>query len=437
MKFGAKLGRAGNPLPAARWFRFMHVHELRQVEGTRISHKILAGRFPFLAPRLWSGERIEERGSSIFRTNLFSIPCLAALFLSASITMAQPPAPENRNSFVAITNFSNFSDSPGATPGEIILTSPQINTAIAWDELIASWNVPSGVWLKIEARAIYPDHTTKYYTLGLWSDDPVRHPRHSVREQQDADGTVKTDTLVLQRHGAQAQLRLTLGSFDSTNPPRVKFLGLSLCDSSTQPAPHEPNRAAWGKILDVPERRQAEYQGGNAWCSPASLSMVLAFWSETLHRPELDRPVPEVAAAVNDPAWDGSGNWPFNTAYAGALPGLRACVTRLDDISELEDWIAAGIPPVISVSSYLTHDRHSGQDNGHLIVCVGFTTNGDMVANDPGVSIKNNERARRVYPRDRVIEAWKKSKNTVYLIYPESAALPPDKFGHWEHDKTP
>src|SRR6266478_4173116 len=130
MKFGAKLGRAGNPLPAARWFRFMHVHELRQVEGTRISHKILAGRFPFLAPRLWSGERIEERGSSIFRTNLFSIPCLAALFLSASITMAQPPAPENRDSFVAITNFSNFSDSPGATPGEVVLTSPQINTAI-------------------------------------------------------------------------------------------------------------------------------------------------------------------------------------------------------------------------------------------------------------------------------------------------------------------
>ena len=55
--------------------------------------------------------------------------------------------------------------------------------------------------------------------------------------------------------------------------------------------------------------------------------------------------------------------------------------------------------------------------NGHLIVCVGFTETGDVVANDPGVSVKRNERARRVYPRQRVISAWKKSENAVYLIY--------------------
>ncbi len=101
---------------------------------------------------------------------------------------------------------------------------------------------------------------------------------------------------------------------------------------------------------------------------------------------------------------------------------MRAYVTRFDDISELEDWIAAGIAPIVSVSSWLTNDRHSGPDNGHLIVVVGFTKDGDVITNNPGVSVKRNIRARQTYPRDRLINAWKKSKNTVYLVLvPKSA----------------
>ncbi|MDB6020714.1 MAG: hypothetical protein JWQ04_571 [Pedosphaera sp.] len=328
---------------------------------------------------------------------------------------------------------SKFDSRQGATAGETVLTSPEFSVPIAWDELVASWNVTPGVYLKVEARAVYPDRTTKYYTLDTWSDDPAKHPRESVGRQRDADGTVSTDTLILARHGGKVQLRLTLGNAENAKPAMIKFLGLSFCDSQVQTVPREPNKAAWGKTIEVPERRQAEYEGGGGWCSPTSLSMVLAYWSDTLHRPELNHTVPEVAAAINDANLDGTGNWPFNTAYAGGFTGMRAYVTRLDDITELEDWIAAGIPPIISVSSYLTNDRHSGPDNGHLIVCVGFTDQGDMVANDPGVSVKKNVRARRVYPRERVIAAWKKSKNTVYLVYPESATPPKTQPTHWDH----
>ncbi len=341
-------------------------------------------------------------------------------------------ASRQRNFFAGFNDFSGFTKISGA-PGETILTSPEIAVPIDWDEMVVSWNVPAGVYLKMEARGIYPDHATKYYTLGLWSDDVPVHPRQSVNEQRDADGTVNTDTLVLARTRAKVQLRITLGSGDAKAAPQLKFLALSFCDGHARAAAHEPNRAAWGKVVPVPEKRQAEYEGGNAWCSPASLSMVLGYWSETLHRPELNRAVPEVAHAVNDPLWGGTGNWPFNMAYAGTLPGLRACVARFDDISEVEDWIAAGIPVILSVSSYLTNDRHDGEDNGHLIVCAGFTATGDVVANDPGVSVKQGQRARRVYSRERVIAAWEKSKNTVYLVYPESAAIPPNRFGHWEH----
>jgi hypothetical protein len=212
----------------------------------------------------------------------------------------------------------------------------------------------------------------------------------------------------------------------------IKFIGLSFCNSKQAEVAQSPLTLMHGKVLDVPERVQSGYEGPGGWCSAASLSMVLVYWSRVLHRPELDPSVPEVAAGVNDPVYGGTGNWPFNTAYAGEFPGLRAYVTRFDDIQELEKWIDAGVPVVMSVSSYLTEDRHAGPDNGHLIVCVGFTDDADVVVNDPGVSLKRGELVWRVYPRERVINAWKKSRNTVYLVYPETIAIPGDVQGHWE-----
>jgi hypothetical protein len=163
--------------------------------------------------------------------------------------------------------------------------------------------------------------------------------------------------------------------------------------------------------------------------------MVLAYWGEVEHRAELNHTELEVARAVYDADMDGTGNWPFNTAYAGSFSGVRAYVTRFDDVAELEDWVAAGIAPIISVSSYLTNDRHSGPDNGHLIVVVGFTKDGDVITNNPGVSVKKNIRARQTYPRERLVNAWKKSKFTVYLVYPEGAKVPRNASGHWDGGK--
>ena len=37
----------------------------------------------------------------------------------------------------------------------------------------------------------------------------------------------------------------------------------------------------------------------------------------------------------------------------------------------------------------------------------------------------------RVYPRKDIIFAWAYSHNAVYLIYPENAEVPKDRFGHW------
>jgi len=162
--------------------------------------------------------------------------------------------------------------------------------------------------------------------------------------------------------------------------------------------------------------------------------MALARWSDVLHRPELNMDVPKVADEIHDNSF-GTGNWPFNTAFAGSFEGMRAYVTRLSDISELEDWIVAGIPVIISAPWHLLSPGREDTGNGHLTVCIGFTETGDVVINDPATNFQKGQHVRRIYKRDDVIKAWHESGNTVYLIYPETAQLPPDSSGHWDSQK--
>jgi hypothetical protein len=142
--------------------------------------------------------------------------------------------------------------------------------------------------------------------------------------------------------------------------------------------------------------------------------------------------VPEVAAAVYDAEFRGTGNWSFNAAFAGSFPGMRSYVTRLDDLSEVEDWIAAGIPVILSARWDLLKPGRPLDTAGHLVVCIGFTETGDVVINDPATRVEKGESVRRVYRREDVIRSWAKSHNTVYLVFPESARIPKDRFGHWQ-----
>jgi hypothetical protein len=318
--------------------------------------------------------------------------------------------------------------------GETILLSPTIPSRIAWNELIVSWNAdaPAGTFVKIEARAKLPDHPTKFYTLGNWSPDNKIFPRTSVRGQKDADGNVDTDTLILKQFANAAQIRVTLGGTNGALPS-LKFLGLSFSATKVLAAARPPNHAAWGKIISTPEHSQHGYPNEKGWCSPTSLSMVLARWAEILQRPEMDLTVPQVAAAVYDKSFDGTGNWPFNTAFAGSFRGMRSYVTRLDDLAEVEDWIAAGIPVILSARWDWLQPGRPPDTDGHLIVCIGFTKDGDVVINDPATRLDRGESVRHIYKRADVIHSWTKSHNAVYLVYPVGEKIPADRFGHWEN----
>ncbi|WP_433348541.1 C39 family peptidase [Micromonospora sp. CA-111912] len=329
-------------------------------------------------------------------------------------------------------------------------TSPPVSTGFAVAEVVPSWaaDTPDGCGILVELRGWHADApATGWYQLARWAADDEPFGRTSVPGQQDADARVDTDTLVVTGAtvtGWQARVTL-LRPAGGTATPVLRALGAVA--SGAQPATPigthratEGDRAGWGRTLDVPRYSQRLLGGqegrwgggGDSWCSPTSVSMVLDHWGAG---PAPDRyawitppgPRPVVVHAARhcyDPAFDGAGNWSFNTAYAGEH-GVDAFVTRLRSLAEAGAFVAAGVPLVLSAA--FRRGEVPGLDydtRGHLVVLVGFTADGDPVLNDPYAP--DDVGVRRTVGRDRFEAAWLGgSGGIVYVIRPPDVPLPP------------
>lgn len=333
--------------------------------------------------------------------------------------------------FIGTTDFSKFSLTTNELREQVLL-SPLIKSRSPWNELVLSWNVAPqpGTSIHVEASAQVNDRTTKYYSLGKWSLDPQARTSASSSTQADADGAVHTDTLSLTAPASAARIRITVQGTNQTRP-NIKFLGFSFCDTRVTPDKLFAKSQVWGKEIATPEISQLAYPDGGGWCSPTSLTMALNRWAAVCGRNDWHFDVPEVAASLKDHTGTlATGNWSFNVAFAGSLEGMRACVTRFSDMSELEQWVGRGIPVVISGRSDLLEAGRDYDSAGHLTVVTGFTESGDVIINDPA-TVPGKQSVRRVYQRDNVLRAWATSRNTVYLVYPEGQCLPRDRFDHW------
>jgi hypothetical protein len=117
--------------------------------------------------------------------------------------------------------------------------------------------------------------------------------RHSVNGQKAGSWRVKTDTL--QSTGSvfadAYQYRLTLVSGEAGRTPRVGAVYVTASNSYRHgESLVEPHRLLWGEGLDVPPRSQMVYEnGGEVWCNPTSLSMVMAYWAKKTGKRSLDQ----------------------------------------------------------------------------------------------------------------------------------------------------
>jgi hypothetical protein len=306
-------------------------------------------------------------------------------------------------------------------------------------ELIPSWNAttPRRTWIELAVRGRTRSGTTgSWDVLGRWAGGDRSFHRASPRRQRDDIGRVNVDTLVTDAHRRFAawQLRVTLlRRIGVTASPTVRSAG-AIASRVPRGGSVRASATTMRRTveLDVPRFSQMVHKGeyprwdggGEAWCSPTSVAMVLGFW----HR----LPKPKQYAWVNDAyaapwvdhgarysydyRYKGAGNWPFNTAYAGTL-GVDAYVTRLRSLRAAERLIRRGIPLVASIAfgAGELDGAPLTSSPGHLLVIRGFTRHGRVIVNDPAADHARG--VRRVYKRGQFENAWLPTTGgTVYVL---------------------
>lgn len=329
-------------------------------------------------------------------------------------------------------------------------TSAVLEPGFAADQAVASWNVDAGLTAHVEIRARGVDGSwSPWLPLADWGEPGARRsPEPTSGDRAEAAPFVDTDVLMAApRHPFDAaQLRITVDG-RSGGDARLHLAAVSFTVAAA-PGAFDDDGSALGAIGAAAALRplsQRAYParddlggGGPVWCSPTSLTMVLAAWGADLPESPADAPgsadphVPWVARGVYDAVYSGTGNWSFNTALAGTL-GFDAVITRLPSLRDARTLTDAGIP-VISSIRFADRTELPGADyeapTGHLVVLRGFTPDGDVLVADPASA--GGPEGLRTYPRVAFDIAWARSRRTVYLVTPRGHVLPePAGDGAW------
>lgn len=330
-------------------------------------------------------------------------------------------------------------------------TSPWTTPAFDLTELVASWEAttPGDSWVEVSVRGrTGAGKRSSWDVLARWAAGDRYVRRTSVPGQGDDLADVAVDTWRVDGAFDAWQVRVTLLKGEGSRGPRVDAIGAmtSMLPDVSDVATSTPGPGN-GITLAVPRYSQMVHRGhyprwgggGQAWCSPTSTSMVLGYydalppasaysWVPDGH---VDPWVDHAARATYDADYRGTGNWPFNTAYAATRTD-HAFVTRLRSLREAGLFIEAGIPVVASISfgSGELDGAPIGGTDGHLLVIVGFTDDGDVVVNDPAA--KTRKGVRRTYDRGQFEDAWlPASGGLVYVIRDDAHPLPAGDHSNW------
>ena len=318
------------------------------------------------------------------------------------------------------------------------------STGFAATSLIPSWSIttPGGTWARIDVRVRNGSAVGSWDTVARWAGSTSRVKRSSYPAQGDDLARLSTDTVIANAGQSfdQYQVRVMLyRPKGSSSTPSLHAVNASAATFTSRSAATSATTMTATVDLPVPRSSQMIHKGhfpqwgggGEAWCSPTSTSMVMRYFSKGPKKSaysswskRAESFVDHAARYTYDHQYKGTGNWPFNTAYAAGY-SLDTYVTRLDSLQDAEAYIRAGIPLVASVAfgrGELTGSPISSTP-GHLMVVRGFTASGQVIANDPAAA--GSSTVRRIYSRAQFEKAWLNgSGGVVYVIRPTSVPLP-------------
>ena len=321
-------------------------------------------------------------------------------------------------------------------------TSPVVDVSYPIDQAISSWNAvtPTGTWVETSFRGRYPDGTwSKWYVLGRWTSgmDYAAGDIHrtSLNGQGDTDGTVLTDTFASRKKrqpvAFQTRVGLLRPAGTSTSP---RLDAVTTMSSSAYPDKHKATSqfTLGHQVSRGPAVRPEHPLGRVPGVRRRRRGVVLA--DVERDGDGLLRSLPERGRAGRSRTPTRRSTTPHSTSgtsptterelavQRGVRPHLRTGRLRdpLRSLAEVERFVAAGIPVVVSLSWKLGDMPEAGYEtNGHLLVIIGFTADGDPILNDPAAN--SNDNVRSIYTRENFEKVWQESTGGVSYVYHPTA----------------
>lgn len=319
--------------------------------------------------------------------------------------------------------------SNGAYISDVIHTKPFKYLIMSWDS-----DTPYGTSIKIEAQICIKDIWSAYHSWGKWSTSMGRASAGEINSNSDI-AVVDADTLIVkgssEETGNAFRYRITLHTDNPGFSPSVRLVAETIRNTDEQALQKTKtdnitcdDYMNFNKILDVPSYSQMtrDPKIASCICSATSMAMVLKYHGISRLIPE------ETAWGIYDNSYDGTGNWSYNTAYAGSY-GFTSYVKYCMSIDDLKKEITEGYPVIISVKYRNSEDVNKTfpvihgapieSTRGHLIVVAGFTKKDGKnyaVVNDPAA--KNDSNVRLNYLESELDAAWQTSGRAAYIIHP-------------------
>lgn len=300
------------------------------------------------------------------------------------------------------------------------MVSPVLHTKFVANNLVTSWNasLPPGTAVKIDLQIkgkLFPGWSP-WFEIATFGDMKLGNEQKIKRSFV---GYVHEDELKLRFGTKHFRYRVTLMTAAPTITPILYLFGICYADMKHRiPVidtllPDTANPPAWVKDLPVPFRSQTVEDKKISWraCHPTSLSMILEYYGTKL-------PTAEVANCVWDPYNKIFGNWSFNAAFAGLL-GYRSWIIRCSSFDPIKQEIAAGHPVILSIAyrKGVLSNAPVKSTAGHIIVCRGFTPEGDPICNDPAA--RTEEKGHVVYKKEELERAWLAAKAAAIIVHPK------------------
>jgi len=313
------------------------------------------------------------------------------------------------------------------TDDELSKCAQQKEPTIVWEktsvdpfsELIVSWNAlrPAHGFLTVWVSVKHSGSWSRWHRLAQWGKSFQRtfvnklgiyvHTKHCRIEMQRHSLARGFRVKAVFKKGADPkQFKALFACASRPNQFKVVKPLLSLPSVAIKGVPRQSQM-----VLNHPRHRDL--------CSPVSLSMIAAYFNQTLFKNPLSGSMHDYAVnfaeKVHDQGYlDIYGNWILNVAQAFNENNGEVFfrVERLNSFYDLHHYLAKKLPVAVSVRRL--RGGATPYAMGHLLVVIGWNRQKRCVlCLDP--AFPNNRAVLKAYPLMAFLRAWGRSSNLAYV----------------------